>query len=156
MIQDNSEINENREDLRLENWTKWRLYLFQSTGEKIKVYPNMQLSITNLVSGFFFQFSNQTVFRVLISLFFIQQKDPTFIVFPELTSIQWEGISSIQAGWDNFLLWIQLILQYYGTHRIIMNTSHILCDVFHNIVKFLDFSNSCWIWMEAWVQVSSI
>jgi len=48
MIQDNSEINENREDLRLENWTKWRLYLFQSTGEKIKVYPNMQLSITNL------------------------------------------------------------------------------------------------------------
>ena len=88
MIQDNSKINENRKDLRLENWTKWRLYLFQSTGEKIKVYPNMQLSITNLVSGCFFQFSNQTVFRVLISLFFIQQKDPTFIVFPELTSIQ--------------------------------------------------------------------
>ena len=33
----------------LENWTKWRLYLLQDSGETVVVQPDMQISISNLV-----------------------------------------------------------------------------------------------------------
>ena len=33
----------------LENWTKWKLYLLQDSGESLLVQPDMQISFSNLV-----------------------------------------------------------------------------------------------------------
>ena len=49
LIQEESLRFSSRNGDFLENWTKWKLYLLQDSGESLLVQPDMQISISNLV-----------------------------------------------------------------------------------------------------------
>ena len=48
MITESSQANHDEEFL--ENWMKWRLYLSSSADQRVTVYPNTRVSLTNMVS----------------------------------------------------------------------------------------------------------
>ena len=49
MITESSQANHDEEFL--ENWMKWRLYLSSSADQRVTVYPNTRVSLTNMVSS---------------------------------------------------------------------------------------------------------
>ena len=42
-------IQATNQEPSIENWTKWRIFLKSASHETITLYPNMQLSISNMV-----------------------------------------------------------------------------------------------------------
>ena len=49
LIEEESLWSSSRNEDILENWSKWKLYLLQDSGETVVVQPDMQISISNLV-----------------------------------------------------------------------------------------------------------
>ena len=49
LIEEESLWSSSRNEDFLENWSKWKLYLLQDSGETVVVQPDMQISISNLV-----------------------------------------------------------------------------------------------------------
>ena len=95
-------------EIILENWTKWRLFLEDNSGEKLVLYSNMHQHISNLVSFCFWFQENPSFFllihqitgRILYSLDYI------FPAFSELSNKGSIWMETFVHDWHRFRLWI--------------------------------------------------